>query len=368
MQIAILQRDVALGPAIARFFNWWASELKSLAQDWMPRWLCEPILILGVEIHPQHIILRPLHAPGHAITLASGAETDSAIARLAAASAADRTECVLCLSPDEVLAARLTLPPIAAHQVREAVGCQIDVITPFSRDDIYFDTRILARDAQSGRLIVEWAAAPRATIDRMLQRARDCGLTISHIGVDGDAAAERPFDLLPHDQRPAPAPIRRQILALALALMVFVLAALGLPLYLMAHENQALAARGEASVAAAAPILSKRNELMAAMEQHRLVVGQLDEAPKLTEILDLLAKTVKAPGLGSAVRLERISYRDATLQISGSVADTSALSDAIAASATFAQPSYAAPVIVDAVTGQERFVLRIPIATDMAKP
>ena len=64
---------------------------------------------------------------------------------------------------DEALVRRVTMPAATEENLRQVLGFEMDRLTPFRADDVYFDYRVVSRDAAAGQLaIAARGGAPRA--------------------------------------------------------------------------------------------------------------------------------------------------------------------------------------------------------------
>ena len=102
------------------------------------------------------------------------------------------------LPSEQALYKLLTLPVMAAADLRDALAFQIERQTPFSPDDVYFDYRVRERDADAKRVSIELVVAPRTVVERAVNTVRRLGFDPAVVGVGelngGDPLA---FNLLP---------------------------------------------------------------------------------------------------------------------------------------------------------------------------
>ena len=76
-----------------------------------------------------------------------------------------RLPVVLRLPAAEGLIALDDLPAAAERHLRDVVGHRVDMLTPWTSDQVAFDARVHARSKDSGRIKVEATFAPRETIE-----------------------------------------------------------------------------------------------------------------------------------------------------------------------------------------------------------
>jgi len=73
---------------------------------------------------------------------------------------------VFCIPAERVLTRTLSLPAAAEDNLRQVLSFEMDRQTPFKADQIYFDSRVLGRDASGRNLQVELVLLPRAQLDQ----------------------------------------------------------------------------------------------------------------------------------------------------------------------------------------------------------
>jgi general secretion pathway protein L len=89
----------------------------------------------------------------------------------------------------QVLTREIELPLLPMSDIKRMIALDIDRLTPFQSDQVYFDADILARDPESGRQQVALGILPRATAAKFLDFARQNNLQPAAIGVTAGAGA-----------------------------------------------------------------------------------------------------------------------------------------------------------------------------------
>jgi general secretion pathway protein L len=97
----------------------------------------------------------------------------------------------------EVLLRDLELPLLPMSDLKRMIALDIDRLTPFQADQVYFDAEITTRDQDSGRQHVALGVLRRATAEKFLGFARENDLEPVAIGVTAGAGVAAPnFDFL----------------------------------------------------------------------------------------------------------------------------------------------------------------------------
>lgn len=106
------------------------------------------------------------------------------------------------LRRDEALVRRVTLPAATEENLAQVLGFEMDRLSPFKADEVYFDQRVVSRDAGNGNIVVELAVARREVVDARVRELRDLGVSVQGVALRDDSRRSiEAFDLLPSEQR-----------------------------------------------------------------------------------------------------------------------------------------------------------------------
>ena len=98
---------------------------------------------------------------------------------------------------NHVLTREIELPLLPMSDVKRMIALDIDRLTPFQSDQVYFDAEVVARDQDGGRQQVALGVLPRAAAAKFLDFARENNLQPAAIGVAGGGGVAAPnFDFL----------------------------------------------------------------------------------------------------------------------------------------------------------------------------
>jgi len=191
---------------LASFWRWWTDELAQVAPERFAS-------LRGVARVPQLalegddlVLVEPRSAAGSDARVAL-ATLDPQRRRLAVRSLLERVgetrgRARVSLSHDEALVRRVTMPAATEENLRQVLGFEMDRLTPFRADDVYFDYRVTSRDSAAGTLGALLAVARRDLVDARVEMLRSLGLSVQGVTVRDEAAhAAAPLDLLPSEQR-----------------------------------------------------------------------------------------------------------------------------------------------------------------------
>ncbi|MEO3430515.1 PilN domain-containing protein [Pelagibius sp. CAU 1746] len=330
----------------ASFFRWWFGELAALLPGVLREGLRggEKLLLDMGTTPPQLYRLRGRKA----VPLASSKE----------ASAKAKAAATLALARRELVTRQAQLPLAAEENLREVVGFEMDRLTPFSREEVYYACRVAGRDAKNGRLSVDIMLAPRRKVDGLLEELRGQELTVTRVDIAADEPG-RPLgvNLLPEAPSPAPSRVARALAgALTATVAVLLFLALQVPLERKADYAAALSARVTEERARVAE-LRKLEEEIATLQKPDASLTDLKRQDLLT--LALVDQVTRL--LPDDSWLSQLSLDGNRLSLSGFSPNSSKLITTFEQSPRFSETVFRAPVTQDPRLGLERFSLSLRV-------
>jgi hypothetical protein len=85
----------------------------------------------------------------------------------------------------------LNLPLAAGNDLDQLLRFEMDRLSPFGADNVYFAYRVVRIDPKAGSILVEVQIVPRKKVDRALASAERLGLQARRVELDGAAADEK---------------------------------------------------------------------------------------------------------------------------------------------------------------------------------
>lgn len=217
-----------------RFWRWWTGELLALVPERFTAFAGAGRVPLVELEEGALVVLEPstgeVAAEGR-IEI-SGLEPGQAAARVRSALerlGEARGRVRLALAPGAALVRRVTMPAATEENLASVLGFEMDRLTPFRADEVYFDHRVVSRDAAAGTLTVLLAVARREVVEAQIARARELGLAVHGVAVlDTGAGAGSALDVLPRgergeSERPRDRLARRALVAAAALLFIVAL-------------------------------------------------------------------------------------------------------------------------------------------------
>ena len=356
-------RDVADRVGAGDFLRWWWSELRALAPPQWRKRFEQPMAIVAVAGDEWHVLRRLSGrlSEGGRVNVGSldPAGRKLAFSRLVEDGTGVAGNVWLALAPHEVLVRPATLPLAAEEALRDAVGFELDRLTPFAAEQAWFDFRVTSRDAVAGRIALDLAAVLRRPVEARIAELQEMGATVLGVGVASDlAASPMPFNLLPPEKRQRPATSRSTLTARSLAGLVaaLIVAAVVYPLWLKRAAVIELQPRMDNSRAGAdaADRLAREIEKIAS-EYNFLVAKKQGQYGTLALIEDLSRL------LPDTTWIQQLDIKSGTkvreLQLSGETGSSSKLFELLEQSGSLVNPSFKSPLTKGVTPNTERFLL-----------
>jgi len=355
------------GRRLSRFFSWWFGELRACLPNAISGVLFGTAerLEVGIDSGEARFVLRSNGDARGLGRVSLDAKSSKALAKAARKLlrryGAPSEHVTLRLPVDQVLRPNVELPIAAAENLREVLAFEMDRHTPFSSDEVLFDFRVAASDAELQRLSIELLIARKRDVDEALAVAGAMGLSPDRItGPAVGAPGAETFNLLPKAEQPRTSRVVPRLIAV-MAVVTLVLA--GVTLGLWFERKQRTLERFEARVAELRAMTGETGKLEEKVARLLAVSGYLIEEkrrrPQMVEILDEVTRR-----LPDEHWLISYSFRNGTVQFAGYSDDPSSVLGLLEQSELFSEARFAAPVTLDPRVGKERFNMVATVARE----
>ena len=346
------------------FFTWWLSELKEMMPDRLVRLLSPAVDELVLE--PVQSRLAVSRRERGAVRELGVIDVDpldleparAALGPLLAGIDFRKTRVALRLPADRALRKLINLPAAAEENLREVLSFDMDRLTPFTADQVYYDARLLERDPETRRIKAEITVLPRTQVDPMVEMLRRLGLEPEAVALPRGTDSNRlPWRVPLVTNGTGQKKVIRRLPAALLALAVlFLIAAIVVSLErdrrrLDALDVDVAAARKEADEG------RRLEEEIARLESRGdFIVDRKRARPPVVEILSELTRT-----LPDDTWLYRLRLTDQELQTFGYSPNASALISLIESSGLFSNAQFRAPLTRDQRIDAEQFHIAFQI-------
>ena len=346
--------------SVASLWRWWLAELAGM----VPRRLKQ----VGRRDRRQTIVLvNPdetvvLQRAGDRASVVGSARTDRSdylaeLVRLLRRIQPRRQAVTICLGGALGLRKVITLPIAARDDLEQLLRFEMDRLTPFRAEEVYFAHRIVDTDASSRRMTVELAVAPRNIVDQALRtvQAADARVARVELGTPHAGDDREPLDLLPRQPGDAGGD-RRLIRALIVLALVLAVIAVALPLQRQRAKLATLTDQLAASRVEAEQSHALREELDQLTQTGSFLVAEKERRPMTSEVLADLTRLMP-----DQAYLSQLMLQGGEVQLHGWAATASDLISLLDQSPLFRAPQFRSPVTQEEV-GVERFHLSVELS------
>lgn len=361
MQAARQQRlGINRNSPFGRFWRWWSAELTAMVPQWLRQSASGTANALLIEFEQDNIVLRrwvqdKLVEQGR-VTTQSADRNSNGIAFQAQISKQRRRgdQIVLLVPAAQCLIKQIELPAAAAENLRQVIGFEMDRHTPFKADQVYFDFRILRHDAQSGRLIVKLAVAPRIAVNAALDALARWGVPAQavHVGSALSPSGDS-IDLMPLERRVTKSSrlffVNIALAGLALLLLV---AAIAVPIWQKRSALISLLPLVEQAKQQATATDGVRRELEKRTAEYNFVLEKKQAIPPLIVQLDELSRL-----LPDDTWVQQFDLKGKELQLQGETASSSKLIALMETSKVLREANFKSPLTRGSSPAVERFHL-----------
>jgi general secretion pathway protein L len=333
-------------PLAGKPISWWVSALRG----------CLPARIRRLISGRQARLVVAIHEGSAFVSLVDGDETTNVRSIALDALARDGLPSdyrprfhllELRLGSDDVLSQIARLPLETEKNIERVVTVELDRITPFSAQDIYYDYRVKSRDVARAQLELELVMAPRANVSEGLAILEKTVAKPEVLTVEG---GWRDINLLPAHARSKRRSGGRVAAFLAMLMCLLAIVALVIPL---TKKRELLGEIGEQLADArkqAAVVMQISEQRDARKAEANYVVGKQRSANPKVMVIDELTRL-----LPDDTWVQYLEVKGDSLRVRGESEQASALIAQLESSPLFENTHFESPVVQVSRTGGERF-------------
>lgn len=264
----------------------------------------------------------------------------------------------LVLAKNEALVRRATMPAATEENLAQVLSFEMDRLTPFRSDEVYFDHRVVARDAAAATLVVLVAVARRDIVDSRVELLRSLGVTVEGVGVREEAAHGAALNLMPPELRGQRETERERVAKRAL-LGVAGLLLLAVLLYPPYAKREAIKSLHpvEARAQAEAQATSKlAQELERLVDEHNYLLAKKHGTPPALAYIEEISRLLPDSTWVQQLDL-KVAGKTRELQITGETASSSKLIEILEQSTLLKNATPRGTVTRGSQPGTERFAI-----------
>jgi general secretion pathway protein L len=331
------------------FWRWWSGELVELLPEKLQKAIAQRQQKLYVEVEEDKFLLslgnRAAQREVLRLALDAADADDEDIPR-------EVQQTILLLPDDKVLAKRITLPAAAEENLREVLGFEMDLHSPFRASEVYYDYTVVGRDTTRGNITVDLVYAPRDAADALLDGASVLGMKTDVVTCRRrDNANLQPVNLLPLERRRARRfDVKNLNMALTALLAVLLFTAVTIPIVQKNNAIEALEAQVRVAAAEAREGAALRQDLEKMAEASQFLVEKKAADTMAVELIDEVSRI-----LPDHTWITRLDVTETELQMQGQSSASSSLIAAIESSPYFENVRFGSPVVQVQGTNNDRF-------------
>ena len=337
-----------------RFLKWWSAELLYFV----------PAPIRDYYDHEEQVLIVSANDNDMSVELLHGMERRKTDWTSLGAEIAN-TEAVVELSPTQALNRQVSLPFGTEDRIEDVLGFEMDRLTPFAKDDVYFHYFVTGRDTERRVINIQLVVALRKVVDDILDRLRVRGIVPTKITLRGAAEstdrALTSVNLLPRSKR-TKTRSKYEVVPAALTALAGLLAVIVIA-YPLVHQAFWLKSLDEeiSRLAPAAIAAEKtQTEIADAVRQGGFFADKWASAPTKIRLLNELTRIIP-----DDTWLARVQIQGATIRIHGESEGASSLIGLVEASDVFRDARFSSPVTKNPRTSTDRFVIEAQIETSV---
>jgi len=357
-------------PAAFRFLNIPLRGRDFSFDDLVERWHATLLYCLPAGLRrllarrEQHLVLVPEEATAEVFLIQQGETLNlgkldpqmpgSAQAMLSGVSAR-RRKTLIRMREDQILKRRVSLPGQVEAKLAQVLAYEMDRLSPFEADQVYFDYRVQGQRSRADKIWVELALCRREPVQRWLALLRERGAPAERVTWEG---AWPKANLLPAHERPQQGGgALRVTLVLSLVVALLAAATLVTPLWQLAQIRDARREQIVELKARAEQVHAMRTALERARAGSVAVLKRKWEQPRMIDLL--LELTERLP---DDTWIQNLDFTDGEIRIRGESARATALINLLDQAPGITEVSFRSPVVQVSGADRERFHIALKYA------
>ena len=354
---------------LGRFLDWWLAELHALLPAGLRRRRHRG-RTLGIAVEPTRIRVNRrengrLRQLGEAPIGAGGElspDDRRRLQTLAGRLRPEDTSVEVLVARELALAREADLPSAARENLYQVLGFEMQRLTPFSAEDVYYSHEVI--EQRDDVLRVRLVAVPRRFVDRATEWLAGWTLRLApdaSVGPDATAASDggEPVLLSFFDARYRGRRRRGLLIVLLTLNLLLACAAIAIPVVREQQRLDRVVVRLEEVRRSAETAAATSREIERSWAKARFIATAANERVSVAALLEEL--TERIPDTAWIFRLE---LRDGALQLQGTSEAAASLIALLERSEMLSNVRFDSSVMLEGNTGRERF----RIAADVAAP
>lgn len=350
---------VAAWRALRAFLHWWGNQLVELVPPKLRAWWSGHDRVILLSFEGENAIFE--RQEGEQRVRIFSVAPDSADSRMPsdlprklALAIGGNFRLLFQVPSDKVLRREVVLPLAVEENLRQTLAFELDRFTPFGSDHAYFVFRVLERNPDQGRLVVELNTLAKPVLDSALTRAEAMGISVHGAVLAGEILehGSQGSGLLPSPTNKAHASrgLRRWRLVAGLAALCLFCLALVVPIWQKRAAIMALNEPLAKAKAAAMEADAVRTRLDTLVDRHNRLPQKKWERYSTVLVLDELTRLL--PDDTFVIQLD---FDGKSVQIQGETGSSGTLIEILEASSMFKDVGFKSQLYKVQGTGIDRY-------------
>ena len=339
------------------FWLWWSGELFELLPENMQKAIAQRQQKLYVEVNDGQFLMslgnHVVQQEVMRLPVDTADVEDADIPR-------EVQQTILLLPGDKVLSTHISLPAAAEENLREVLGFEMDLHTPFEASEVYYDFTVIGRDSERQELTVDLVYAPRGAVETLVERGTSLGLKTDIVTCrTRDQNNLQQVNLMPPDKRRARRlEVKNLYLAMTALLAIVVVVAITMPLVQKNRAIEIIEAQVQVAATEASEGSQLRHDLEKMAEASRVLVAKKAQETLTDELVDEISRIIP-----DHTWVSRVDLSSSELQLQGQSSASESLIAIIEASPRFENVGFGSPVVQISGTNRDR----IQISADVVQ-
>ncbi|SFR59908.1 Type IV pilus assembly protein PilM [Marinobacter gudaonensis] len=272
-----------------------------------------------------------------------------------------RMPIVLLLSTDQVLSQRITLPVAAEGSLNSFFEFDLDRLTPFASDEVYYDYQVIGRDKAKGRITVLLVLIRRQDLDGLLETLGALGSRLHSVDVTRNTNTDRlerhGVNLLPSELRHKP-PSRPFWLSVAFATMALAFVVF-LQMSTLNHKEgriEKLQAQVRGLSESTKAVIELTKQVSETEQATHFVMARKLQIPTMTDVLRRLTEV-----LPDHTHIEQLRVNGNEVELHGFSKSAASLIPLLEGSPWFQEATLRAAITQDRESALERYKIRVAV-------
>jgi general secretion pathway protein L len=268
------------------------------------------------------------------------------------------TERILVIPNHQVLEKNISFPMATEENLREVLSFEMDRLTPFASNQVYYDYSLISRNKQKGTMDLKLVIVPKDRLDKLLKKLDDIGFKPHIVTIKGDKTDKGlQINLLPSEKR------AKRINALKIVnysltgiLLILILISLILPIWNKSKFIEKLQPELDKYSTSAEQIISLRKQVEKAENEALFLVEKKQASVLMLEVIDELTQIIP-----DDTWVNQVDVNDGEVHVHGESVSSASLLPIMESSHLFSSAQFRSPVTQNRRNNTERFHLSAKI-------